>query len=142
MSGWPVTFLGMVIGGSLGMLVVGLVGLVIEVLIIPWVTVPGQIQLSHGQQFAWVTLPIAGLQGSAAGLAIAFRLQSRTVLAVTTSIVSAVVLSLFVIVLWNNDVKKYGQDTSQIVLYVPLLLESLTIFVYGIFLTRYAAKVS
>lgn len=78
--------------------------------------------LSYGQQAGLISLPMCTLISAATGLGVAFTIARRYVTSVL--LLLAVSLCGWAInnSLWNDQIKRYGPDPSEAVLYYPPLV--------------------
>jgi len=78
--------------------------------------------LSYGQQAGLISLPMCTLISAATGLGVAFTIARQYV----TSVLLLLVVSLCGWAtnnsLWNDQIKRYGPDPSEAVLYYPPLV--------------------
>ena len=77
--------------------------------------------LSYGQQAVLISLPMCTLMNAATGLGIAFKIAGQYVSSVL--LLLAVSLCGWAInnSLWNDQIRRYGPDPSEAVLYYPPL---------------------
>ena len=77
--------------------------------------------LSYGQQAGLISLPMCTLMSAATGLGIAFKIARQYVTSVL--LLLAVSLCGWAITnsLWNDQIRRYGPDPSEAVLYYPPL---------------------
>jgi hypothetical protein len=89
---------------------------------------PGKPQLSIGQQAGMVMMPLTGLFGAGAGSSIVVAKRRRPIIATIVLFGSVSLSSALVLMLWAQDVARYGPDVSQFMLYVPFALVAAIIF--------------
>ncbi len=120
-----------IIGGIAGYAVSTAVGIAIEVFVTPHLVAPGTPQLSYGQQAVFIIAPLAGVLGASVGVSIACRhyfwgLLSAGICAAVSAFVAEAVFSM-----WLSDLARYGEDPCYIVLYFPLGVACVFVFVMG-----------
>lgn len=81
-----------------------------------------QSKISLGQQAGLVSLPICTLVCGSIGLGLVFMLIRRYLTAACILFAVGLCSSVIICALWKSQVSKYGEDSSEYVLYYPPLV--------------------
>ena len=130
--GWAAGIFCSAFGGILGIALYWWTASIVETHVIPNIVVPGQPRLSYGQQFGLCSTPIAAGLGATWGLVLCLACMSRRLLSSAISFVIGAAATEVVFLLWKSDIERYGHDPSALILYVPLLLGSVSLLVWSV----------
>ena len=120
------------IGGRYRWHLVWGVGLLLEFTVVPLLVPPNTPSLSYGQEFAFIMLPLAVLFGAAIGSSLALGRIGRKLWCAGGLFISTLVVWGTVSSLWVSQVKQYGRDASEVVLYAPFLAVSVVALIVAL----------
>ena len=82
---------------------------------------PFEPTLSYGQQAVLISLPFCTVIGCAIGFGVAFLLVRRYLVSIVLLFVVSLISWGMVNSMWRDQIKHYGRDPSEVVLYYPPL---------------------
>jgi len=78
-------------------------------------------RLSHGIQAGLISLPLCMIVGAAIGIGIAFAIVRRRLISIVLLLLAALGNWRVVNSMWDEQIKRYGRDPCEAVLYYPPL---------------------